>query len=162
MGDFLVVIVAIVAAVALLALAISIRRTPTVGRGAMPGAPTPDRKASSPVADTSILPPQTAPGSVGLGSPTTVKKVVVRKITVHGQPSKESITIDGVSYGSVDEIQDPKLRAQIQSVLHDVPEQIDDPELRQKVEREFSDLGIEGQPAPSEAASSGSGEPAGT
>ncbi|MEA2675589.1 MAG: hypothetical protein QOI92_2781, partial [Chloroflexota bacterium] len=93
MGDFLVVVVAIVAVVALLALAISIRRTPMVGRGEMPGAPAPERKASSPVADTSIHPSQTATGSVMLGAPTTVKKVVVRKITVHGQPLKESITI---------------------------------------------------------------------
>jgi hypothetical protein len=162
MGDFLVVVGAIVAFVALLALAISIRRTPMVGRGAMPGAPAPERKASIPVAGTSIHNAAIATGSVTLGAPTTVKKVVVRKITVHGQPLKESITIDDVTYGSVDEIVDPKLRAQVRSVLHDVPEQINDPALREKVEREFADLGIEGRPESSGSASSGSGEPAGT
>jgi hypothetical protein len=151
LGELLFIFGLVAAVIAILAWAAWIRRTPMVGRGEMSGAPAPERRAPiAPTSDPGELSVRLS--SDGLVEPatkvrTTVRSVVVRRLAVTGQPAKETITVDGVQYGSVDEIQDPKLRDQIRSVLHDVPAQIDDPDVREKAERDLADVGIEGGPA---------------
>jgi hypothetical protein len=165
MGEVLMVIAAVVAVIGVLLLASVIRRTPIVGRGEMPepGEPRPGPAPLGPAAQSLPAPDpitvsmtERPSGIIRIGGPTVVKKVVVRKITVSGQPAKESITVDGVEYHSVDDIQDPKLREQIRAALHGAAAQVDDPQLREKVEQELADLGIRDDPN-----GSGGAEPAG-
>jgi hypothetical protein len=148
LGELLFIFGLVAAVIAILALAVWIRRTPTVGRGEMSGAPALEHGA--PISDQDE--PSVRLSKDGAVAPTpkartTVRSVVVRRLAVTGQPAKETITVDGVQYRSVDEIQDPKLRDQIRAVLHDVPAQIDDPDVRERAERDLADVGIEGGPA---------------
>jgi hypothetical protein len=145
MGEALIIATAVAAVVVVLVLASRIRRTPTIGGGEMSGAPENEARASVEAAR--------IPG----------RSVVVRRIKVTGQPTKETITIDGVQYGSIDEIQDPKVRDQIRSALHDVPSEIGDPAIREQVERELVRLGIEDRAnADADNEAGAGGEPAGT
>jgi hypothetical protein len=142
--------------VILRALAVSIRRTPTIGRGEMPGSPAPENNAPSPAASgISIDSQRTTTRNLRLGGRATVKSVVVRRVNVTGQPSKESFTVNGVEYTSVEDIEDPKVRDQIRSMVRGVPDQIDDPKIRQQFEEELEHLGIEDGPASPGSASSG-------
>lgn len=134
MESVVIVVLAVVAIGALIALAVTMRRTPTIGQGELPG--------SARVGD--------------LGLPAGEKRrvitkhtVVSRRVVVAGHPGSQTVTIDGKTYGSLDEIPDAATRDVVRSALSMAETEVKDPKLQELLHEELEGLGVEPPADPS-------------
>lgn len=145
METLIIVVLAVVAIGALIALAVTLRRTPTIGQGEMPEAHRDDAGELS-------LPPAEK-GRIVAKHTVTTRRIVV------GGHNADSITVDGKSYASFDEISDPAARQAVRSALSVAETEVKDPKLQELLREELEGLGVEppidappaALPAPAEA-----------
>ena len=104
MDTVVIIVLAVVAIRALVALAVTVRRTPTIGQGELPGVQSPNSPPTGSRFSTAIR---------GLGS------TVLARLLLSTMKTTERVTFDGgKTYQDVDDVPDPALREQLRAALH--------------------------------------------
>jgi hypothetical protein len=150
METVIIVVLAVVAIGALIALAVTLRRTPTIGQGEMPESPRPHAEVhggmsihGEPAAGRDLGLPAGEKGRIIAKHTVTTRRIVV------GGHNSDSISVDGKSYRSFDEIPDPATREAVRSALSTAESEIKDPKLQELLREELEGLGVEPPADPS-------------
>ena len=136
MDGWAIAILSSLATLVIVGLVRWVRRTPTVGGPAGPARPRRGLRV--------FLDPEMSSDEAGAKPGLRVRKTVVtHRMAITAQPGRESISIDGQEYKSVDDIPDPATRERVRSLFGSLVSEVKDPTLREKVEQEMRDVGID-------------------